>query len=196
MTEDLQAQLIRDLVVESFEGLEQFDRELLSMEDGSACEETLHNAFRIVHTLKGTSGCLGLHCIERAAHVGENLLALMREGRMGASPEVISALFSYSDALRGLLKDTSGSGGELPKELSALLESMQGFNQSRNKFRLRRKRRGLKSSMSRLQRAPTRNQPNSPRMFRRLFLRTQSIPDRSDRRIQRSGWTSDNWTGS
>ena len=93
MVEDIQQQLIRDLVLESTEGLDQFDSDLLALENNEADNETLHRIFRTIHTIKGSSGCLGLRRIERVAHAGENLLSLMREGQMSVSPELLSKLF-------------------------------------------------------------------------------------------------------
>ena len=60
MNEDLQQQLVTELVVESLEGLDTFDREILAFERGQITPDTWNNAFRIIHTIKGSSGCVGL----------------------------------------------------------------------------------------------------------------------------------------
>jgi len=82
MTDKLQQQLINDLLIESFEGLDRFDRELLTLENGAAGPETMNTIFRVIHTIKGTAGCLGLGKIESTAHVGESLLSLLRDGKL------------------------------------------------------------------------------------------------------------------
>jgi hypothetical protein len=42
-----------------------------------------------LHAVKGTSGFLGLSELGRLAHAGENVLGLLREGSMIATPDVI-----------------------------------------------------------------------------------------------------------
>ncbi len=130
MMEDIQQQLIRDLVVESSEGLDQFDRDLLALESGTADEETLHSIFRTVHTIKGSSGCLGLRRIERVAHAGENLLSLMRDGRIVAGPELLAKLFRYSDALRGMLRAVGEGGAEPTDDNASLIADLNALHEA------------------------------------------------------------------
>ena len=66
--EDLQKELIKDFIIESLEGLDQYDRALLALEKGEADEQTLHNVFRVIHSIKGTADCLGLSRIEKDNH--------------------------------------------------------------------------------------------------------------------------------
>ncbi len=126
--EDIQAELIRDLVIESTEGLDQFDRDLLALENGVAGDETLHNIFRTIHTIKGSSGCLGLRRIERVAHAGENLLSLMREGRVEAGPDLLAKLFRYSDALRVMLMSLDKSGAEPEDDHASLIADLNALH--------------------------------------------------------------------
>lgn len=130
MIEDIQQQLIRDLVVESTEGLDQFDRDLLALESGAADEETLHRIFRTIHTIKGSSGCLGLHRIERVAHAGENLLSLMRDGVILAGPDLLTKLFRYSDALRAMMNSLSDSGAEPDQDHASLIADLNALHQA------------------------------------------------------------------
>jgi two-component system chemotaxis sensor kinase CheA len=120
-TATLQEQLINDLLVESHEGLDRFDRELLTLEQGTGNAETMNVIFRVIHTLKGTAGCLGLGRIEKTAHCGENLLSLLRDGKLSAHPRMITALLALSDALRGMLQTLEATGAEGSADHTALL---------------------------------------------------------------------------
>ena len=125
MKEDLQAELIRDLVVESAEGLDDYDRQLLKLESGMQDPDTLPTIFRILHTIKGSSGCVGLSRIQQLAHAGENLLALLRDGKMDVNPQVVDALLSCGDALRDLLTQAGSTGEDTTtRDLSALIASL------------------------------------------------------------------------
>jgi two-component system chemotaxis sensor kinase CheA len=123
--DDLQKQLVNDLLIESFEGLDRFDQELLIIESGASTPETMNIIFRVIHTIKGTAGCLGLSRIESLAHVGENLLSCVREGKVGASSELISALLALSDALRDSLRFLEANGVESDVVYSAVIERLQ-----------------------------------------------------------------------
>lgn len=125
MNENLQAQLTRDLVVESLENLDRFDRDLLAMEQGEATPDTLNSMFRSIHTLKGTSGCLGLSRIEKLAHAGENLLSALRDGRLAPHAEMITTLLSCADGLRAMLGRIQEQGDEGDFDQSALMADLQ-----------------------------------------------------------------------
>jgi two-component system chemotaxis sensor kinase CheA len=127
MNDQLQQQLIKDLLIESFDGLDNFDREMLALEKGEGNAETLNNVFRTIHTIKGSSGCIGLAKVEAVAHVGENLLSLLRDGKLTVSPEMIRALLSYSDALKEMLHCLEQTGEQGNTDYGPLLEQLKAL---------------------------------------------------------------------
>jgi two-component system chemotaxis sensor kinase CheA len=127
MNDQLQQQLIKDLLIESLEGLDSFDREMLVLEKGGGNAETLNNIFRIIHTLKGSSGCIGLNKIESVAHVGESLLSLVRDGKLTFSPPMITVLLEYSDALKEMLHCLEQTGQQGAADYSPLLQKLQAL---------------------------------------------------------------------
>jgi len=130
MTSDKQQEFIRDLVIESTEALDQFEQDLLSLEKNETDADTLHRIFRLIHSLKGTSGCLALHKIEELAHSGENVLSLMRDGRLRASKELISKLFAFSDGLRTILGEVGQTGREGSSDHSALIADLNALHRA------------------------------------------------------------------
>jgi two-component system chemotaxis sensor kinase CheA len=124
ITESLQQELVKDLLVESHEGLDRYDREILSLEQGQGNKESMNIIFRVIHTLKGTAGCLGLAHIEHTAHVGEDLLSLLRDGKLQASPEITGALLALSDAIRGMLRTLEATGSDGEAEHGELLNTL------------------------------------------------------------------------
>ncbi len=125
MTADLQQQFVQDMSTESFEGLDRYDRAILALERNEADAETLHHIFRVVHTLKGTAGCLGFRHIQRVTHAGENLLDLLRSGDRPVTPPVVSALLRLSDALRALLQHLAAAGtDEAPLDTAPLVAEL------------------------------------------------------------------------
>jgi two-component system chemotaxis sensor kinase CheA len=104
--------LTREFLIESQEGLDRMERCLTELEERPEDRELLADIFRSVHTIKGTTGFLGFSRLEKLAHAGENLLGLLRDGKMVANAEIISALLSLLDALRGILSNIEASGSE------------------------------------------------------------------------------------
>ncbi len=104
--------LTREFLLESQEGLDRMERGLTELESRPADAELLAEIFRSVHTIKGTTGFLGFPRLEALAHAGEDLLGLLRDGRLKANPDIISGLLALLDRLRGILRSIETSGGE------------------------------------------------------------------------------------
>ena len=86
------------------------DRDLLSLEQGQGGSTSMNNIFRVIHTLKGTAGCLGFHRIEKLSHVGENILDALRNGTLPSTPPIAAALLRLSDGLRSSLQVIASTG--------------------------------------------------------------------------------------
>ena len=74
--------LTREFLIESQEGLDRMERCLTELEERPQDKELLGEIFRSVHTIKGTTGFLGFKRLEKLAHAGENLLGLLRDGKV------------------------------------------------------------------------------------------------------------------
>ncbi len=77
-------ELTREFLIESQEGLDRMERCLTDLEEQPNDTGLLAEIFRSVHTIKGTTGFLGFKRLEKLAHAGENLLGLLREGKLVA----------------------------------------------------------------------------------------------------------------
>jgi len=120
--------LTREFLIESQEGLDRMERCLTELETRPEDAALLGDIFRSVHTIKGTTGFLGFKRLEKLAHAGENLLGLLREGKLIADRVLITGLLHLLDGLRSILKtieadEAEGSGNDA--ELIAELESLQ-----------------------------------------------------------------------
>ena len=96
-------ELTREFLIESQEGLDRMERCLTDLEERPQDIDLLGEIFRSVHTIKGTTGFLGFKRLEKLAHAGENLLGLLREGKLSASRAIITGLLQLMDALRSIL---------------------------------------------------------------------------------------------
>jgi two-component system chemotaxis sensor kinase CheA len=120
--------VIQEFMTESREGLDRFDRELVALEAQPDNKELIARLFRVLHTVKGTAGFLGFTRVEKAAHAGETLLALVRDGKLTLDSAKTTALLGLSDALRDaltLIREGGSDGGLDPEPVVALIQKVQ-----------------------------------------------------------------------
>jgi two-component system, chemotaxis family, sensor kinase CheA len=123
------AEIINEFLVESNEGLDRFDRDLLALEKDATSRELLDSIFRAVHTIKGTGGVLGFDKLVSLSHVGESVLSRMRDGALTLTPVIATALLAMADSLRRMLESIAATGNEGEVEFSALLEKLRALSQ-------------------------------------------------------------------
>ncbi|MFW5781966.1 MAG: chemotaxis protein CheA [Candidatus Muiribacteriaceae bacterium] len=92
-------ELVTDFVIESREGLNEFEMGLLEIEKDKDISH-INDIFRTVHTIKGSTGFLELDNLNRYAHINENLLDDLRNGKISISSSIIDYLFSVLDVLK------------------------------------------------------------------------------------------------
>src|SRR6201993_2455390 len=117
-------EIIKEFLVESNEGLDRFDRDLLELEKDRSSRELLDSVFRAIHTIKGTGGVLGYEKLVSVAHLGESLLSRMRDGSLALSPEITTALLNMADALRRMLEEIAAGGGEGETDCSTVVAAL------------------------------------------------------------------------
>lgn len=91
---------------ESAARINALERGLLALENDprTADTELLNAVFRDAHSVKAGANLLGLRNVETAAHRLENVLDLLRSGRLAAAPDVCQALLDGVDLLREILE--------------------------------------------------------------------------------------------
>lgn len=118
-------ELTREFLIESQEGLDRMEQCLTELEARPHDAALLGEIFRSVHTIKGTTGFLGFKRLEKLAHSGENLLGLLRDGKLAAGQQLITGLLHLLDGLRSILKSIETEAGEGDGDDSALIEQLE-----------------------------------------------------------------------
>ena len=116
--------LISEFITETSESLEVLDSELISLEENPNDTEILGNIFRLVHTIKGTCGFLGLPRLEAVAHAGENILGKFRDGDIIVNEDGVSLIFASLDCVRDLLEHLEENGEEPEGDDSELIKRL------------------------------------------------------------------------
>ena len=119
--------LIAEFLTETAESLEVVDSELVKFEANPNDRKTLDNIFRLVHTVKGTCGFLGLSRLEAVAHAGETLLGRFRDGKLDVTPVAVTLVLHSIDRIKLILNGLETTGSEPDgddNDLIAQLEAM------------------------------------------------------------------------
>ncbi len=110
--------LTKEFIAESLEGLERADACLSELEASPQDAALLGEIFRCIHTIKGTTGFLGLPRLEALAHAGEHLLGALRSGRLELNVAIADVLLELFDRIRLILDllGTHGHEGRRPSD--------------------------------------------------------------------------------
>lgn len=128
-------ELVSEFLVETKDGLEVLDNDLISLEKDPDDRATIDNIFRAMHTIKGTCGFLGFQRLEKVAHAGENILDKIRDGKITAEPEIVSIILESVDQIKYLVEELEeneqepdGQDDSLISRLNACAEGTSASN--------------------------------------------------------------------
>ena len=92
--------LLSEFLTETSENLSVLDVELVKLEQNPNDPGLLGNIFRLVHTIKGTCGFLGLPRLEGVAHAAENVLGKFREGELEVTESAVTVVLEALDRIK------------------------------------------------------------------------------------------------
>src|SRR6202163_3204468 len=95
-------ELLRDFLTETSESLDLVDAELVRFEQEPNNGQILGKIFRLVHTIKGTCGFLGLSRLEALTHAAETLIGKFRDG-MPVTADAVTLTLSTLDRVKTIL---------------------------------------------------------------------------------------------
>jgi two-component system chemotaxis sensor kinase CheA len=119
--------LLSDFLTETIEGLSILDQELVQLEKNPNDPDLLGSIFRIVHTIKGTCGFLGLPRLESVAHSGENLLGKFRDGEIEVTPEAVTLILQALDAIKMIVAAIGETEAEPEGDDAALIARLDAM---------------------------------------------------------------------
>ncbi len=126
---EMLANLVNEFLIESYENLDQLDRDLVTLEQDPAAKNTLASIFRTIHTIKGTCGFFGFGKLAAVTHVGENMLSRLRNGKLQISPERTTGLLALVDAVRQMLGNIEATRTEGDADYAPLIARLTALNE-------------------------------------------------------------------
>ena len=119
--------LLAEFLTETSESMDTLDVELVKLEQNPNDPELLSNIFRLVHTVKGTCGFLGLPRLEAVAHASENVLGKIRDGELEVTPQAISLVLESLDQIKAICGELEANEAEPEGDDAALIAQLNAL---------------------------------------------------------------------
>ncbi|MFK0298337.1 hybrid sensor histidine kinase/response regulator [Brevundimonas sp. NPDC090276] len=113
--------VIIEFVSEAREGIEAVDAKLVRFEQTPDDPDLLGDIFRLIHSLKGGSGFLGLVRLQSVTHAAENVLGLYRDGTLAVDASSVTVILDAVDVVRAVIEGLAETGVEPEGDDSALI---------------------------------------------------------------------------
>lgn len=131
LTDPDMKEIVESFLVETKEILEKLDLDLVTLEKKPKDTELLNEIFRAFHTIKGTSGFLGLERLTLVTHKCEDLLNKLRKGELELNSKLMDGILNGFDKIGELTeciennKNEDVAIDETVSDLAALLENIK-----------------------------------------------------------------------
>jgi two-component system chemotaxis sensor kinase CheA len=116
--------LLNEFLAETNESIERLDGDLVTLEKNPDDPDLLSSIFRVLHTIKGTCGFLGLPRLEKLAHSGENVLGNFRDGSLTVTPAAMNPVLAALDRLKHIVATLEQTGQEPAGDDSDLIAAL------------------------------------------------------------------------
>jgi len=130
LTDPDMAEIFESFVVETKETLEKLDLDLVQLESSPENADLLNEIFRSFHTVKGTSGFLGLVKMQALTHRLEDILNKLRKGEAKLTTSIMDGILKGYDTLGELLEIVENNKNEdfetedVIAELQTIIDNM------------------------------------------------------------------------
>ena len=119
-------ELLGEFLTETGESLDLVDAELVRFEQEPDNVEMLNSIFRLVHTIKGTCGFLGLQRLAKLAQAAETLMGQYRDGAP-VTEDSVSVILASLDRIKQILAGLEATGSEPEGAEDDLIVKLEGL---------------------------------------------------------------------
>ncbi|MEZ4225492.1 MAG: response regulator [Polyangiaceae bacterium] len=116
--------MISAFLDECVDRLEGLSERLLNLEQSEGDPELVGEIFRDLHTLKGSSAFAGLKKMNRVAHLAEDLIGALRDGKRQIDRNLVDVLLETLDALRAIV-ECARNRAPIDVDVSLLVQRLQ-----------------------------------------------------------------------
>lgn len=118
-----------EFVAEAEELMDEASALLLEIQESlpSPAPDLINGVFRAMHTLKGMSGLFGIRGLSDISHHLENILDMIRLGKVEVNIATTSFVFKCFDVIRGIINEVRDTGEEDSSGAPAILSEIESF---------------------------------------------------------------------
>ncbi|QWU14157.1 two-component system, chemotaxis family, sensor kinase CheA [Paenibacillus sophorae] len=119
-------QYLSMFIDESNDHLQSLNENMMGLEANPDDLSIVQVIFRSAHTLKGMAATMGFEDLASLTHQMENVLDLVRNGKLVMQDFIFDTLFKSLDALEAMVQDIT-AGGEGKADVSSIVASLQAI---------------------------------------------------------------------
>ena len=123
--------LLEQFLNEARENLAFIDQNIEDI--GGADPELLNSVFRAAHTLKGGSGIVGFESVKDITHHAEDLLDMLRDGRLEFADSMVETLYDAFDEVLNLVEAAEETEGIVDADEDRLNEIIKSLSEQMGK---------------------------------------------------------------
>ncbi|MDD9901829.1 MAG: chemotaxis protein CheW [Alphaproteobacteria bacterium] len=124
--------LIQEFLAETTESLNALDIDIVKLEQNPGDRDLMSRIFRLVHTIKGTCGFLGLPRLERVVHHSENVLGRYREGSLNVTQDSVTLILEAFDRIKNIVAGIAETGSEPEGDDGALIARLDAVYEDKD----------------------------------------------------------------
>lgn len=106
----IEDELLQEFVVEVREHIDLIEPDLITLEKDATNSEVINNIFGAFHSIKGSSGYLGITTVYDLTHALENVMDSIRKGKISLDDKILNALFRGLDVLKKIINEFEEKG--------------------------------------------------------------------------------------
>ena len=121
-------EIVDSFIVETDEILEELDHDLVQLESKPEDDDLLNKIFRAFHTIKGTSGFLGLERLTKVTHRCEDILNKLRKGEAKLNSDLMDVILLAYDKIKeliGVIENDKNEDVEINDTVSQLEKAIE-----------------------------------------------------------------------
>ncbi len=119
--------MLQEFITEAGEHLDEMESDLLQLEVDPENRDILNDIFRETHSVKGAAEYVGLEKIATLSHHLENLLEILRQGKISVTHNIIDLLISARDRMVRLTDELDRFNKE-KTEIEDILKLIHGYS--------------------------------------------------------------------
>lgn len=124
--EDMQ-EMLAEFLIECGENLEEFENNLLALEENHKDSSLLDSMFRMIHSIKGASGFFAFNNLESLTHKTENVLDLLRSKKGEVNQDLISTFLEVCDSVKEMFESIENTSQDGDNEYASLKDKLINY---------------------------------------------------------------------